>query len=132
MPLVLKPSAFTCRAERLARARASPHGSVTRPSGKVKGDGPAADASEEMALDVSSKVNGPHVLDASFIHVPCRNLAGLDEFPQRLRRRRIYFVVIVHRQLSDAWNLHPCSTPKAVVHSINSPISFWLIWLVRS
>lgn len=96
MPLVLKPSAFTCRAERLARARASPHGSIARPSGKVKGVGPSADAGEKVALGVSDKVGRSHVLDASFIHVPCRNVAGLDEFAQRCGGVRVDFVVVVH------------------------------------
>ena len=35
MPLIRKPMSLACRAERLARARASPHASVIRPSGKT-------------------------------------------------------------------------------------------------
>jgi hypothetical protein len=96
MPLVLKPSSFTCRAERLARARASPHGSITRPSGKVKGVGPPADAGEKVALRVSEKVGRSHVLNASFIHIPRRKMTGLDKFTQPCSRVRVDFVVVVH------------------------------------
>lgn len=94
MPLVCKPSAFTCRAERLARATASPHGSITRPSGKVQGVGPSADAGEEVALSVSVQVFWGDILDTPFIHVARRDMAGFNQVSQPLRRVRIYFVVV--------------------------------------
>lgn len=97
MPLVLKPSSRTCRAERLARAAASPAGSATVPSGKVKGVSPAADAREKVTLDVPAKVNGSHILNASFIHIPrCNQIVG-DQLAQPCGRRGIELVVVIHR-----------------------------------
>jgi hypothetical protein len=43
VPLVSKPHSFTCRAERLARTRSGPHGSVVGPSSGTKCKGPDAD-----------------------------------------------------------------------------------------
>ena len=50
VPLVIKPSSFACRAERLARTGTSPNRSVVAPSGRPEGMGPNANACEEMAL----------------------------------------------------------------------------------
>jgi hypothetical protein len=38
VPLVSKPSAFACRAERLARAAPGPHGAIVWPSGETQGE----------------------------------------------------------------------------------------------
>jgi hypothetical protein len=70
MPLVFKPIPLTCNAERLARARASPHGSITRPSGKVKGVRPTPESCKEMTLHESAQFVGPDVFDAALIHFP--------------------------------------------------------------
>jgi hypothetical protein len=78
MPLVVKPSAFTCRAERLARAAASSHGSITRPSGKVKGIGPAADPSEKVTLCKSTQVIWGDIFNGSFIDFPRRDCARFN------------------------------------------------------
>jgi hypothetical protein len=94
MPLVLKPSAFTCRAERLARAAASPHGSITRPSGKVKGVGPAPDPSEKVTLGVSAQFIRGYVLDASFVNVAGRDQVGPDQFANPGCGVRVDFVVV--------------------------------------
>lgn len=54
MPLVSKPSSFTCRAERLAGARACPDLAVVTPAGAPQGVAPDSDAGEEMALPIRS------------------------------------------------------------------------------
>jgi hypothetical protein len=54
VPLVIKPSSFACRAERLARTGTSPNRSVVAPSGRPEGMGPNANACEEMALGESA------------------------------------------------------------------------------
>jgi hypothetical protein len=47
--------------ERLTRAGTGPNRSVIGPSGETQGDGPAADAGEEMALVVAGKVGGSNI-----------------------------------------------------------------------
>jgi hypothetical protein len=94
MPLIVKPSAFTCRAERLARATASPHGSIVRPSGKTKGVAPDSDPCEEVALRIASKIAGSDILDAPFVNIARRDMSSSDEIAQPLRAIPIYFVVI--------------------------------------
>lgn len=63
VPLVVKPIAFACRAERLARAGAGPDRTVVGPSGRAEGEGPDADSGEEMALSKSSKLVWGDVTD---------------------------------------------------------------------
>jgi hypothetical protein len=50
VPLISKPAAFACRAERLARAGTGPDGPVVGPPGAPEGVGPDADTGEEVAL----------------------------------------------------------------------------------
>lgn len=76
VPLVNKPSAFACRAERLARAGAGPNRSVIQPSGSAQGVGPDADPGEKMALCVGSKVIGGYVLNRAGVDVARRNVPG--------------------------------------------------------
>lgn len=59
--LVVEPLAFARCTERLARAGASPDGSVVRPSGETEGVGPDADPGEEVALGVALEVARSHV-----------------------------------------------------------------------
>jgi hypothetical protein len=47
MPLIVKPSSFTCRAERLARAAASPNPSVT-PARKLESKIPSSNPCEHV------------------------------------------------------------------------------------
>jgi len=82
VPLVIKPSSFACRAERLARTRSCPDGVAVWHSGAAQGVAPDADSSEEVALTVSSKVIWCHVLDASGINVAGGDVAGGDEVAQ--------------------------------------------------
>lgn len=50
VPLVSKPASSACRAERLARAGSGPDGALVLPAGAAKGERPASDSGEEMAL----------------------------------------------------------------------------------
>src|SRR6185312_3819157 len=94
MPLVCKPSAFTCRAERLARAAASPCSSTVRPSGSTKREAPHADTSEEVALGISGEFVGSHILDAPCVHDAGRDVAGVDQVAQPLGGVGVDFVVV--------------------------------------
>jgi hypothetical protein len=68
VPLVSKPSAFACRAERLAWARAGPNRSVIWPSGLSQGIGPDANSGEKVALSKSIKLVWRHIADVPFIN----------------------------------------------------------------
>jgi hypothetical protein len=65
--------------EGLAGARACPNRSVIGPAGESEGNGPSADAGEEMALSVSGKIVRPHVNDASLVNVTWRDVASGNE-----------------------------------------------------
>jgi hypothetical protein len=54
VPLVIKPAAFACRAERLARTGSCPERFVIGPSGASRGERPDTDPCEEMALREAS------------------------------------------------------------------------------
>jgi hypothetical protein len=68
VPLVSKPSAFACRAERLAGTGSGPHGTVVGPAGATQGVGPDSDPGEKMALRIPGKVSRYDILDAPFVH----------------------------------------------------------------
>jgi hypothetical protein len=61
VPLVLATLIFTGRAEGLTGTGAGPRGSVVGPSGEAQGEGPPADAGEEMALAVSGQVGRSNI-----------------------------------------------------------------------
>jgi hypothetical protein len=63
VPLVIKPSAFACRAERLTRAATCPHSSLVRPASQSKSPGPHADAGEEVTLGEFMEFDGMDVFD---------------------------------------------------------------------
>jgi pyridoxal biosynthesis lyase PdxS len=63
MPLVIKPAAFACRAERLAGTRTCPDWTVVGPSGSAQGVGPDADAGKEMALGETGEFVGSDIFD---------------------------------------------------------------------
>ncbi len=94
MPLVVKPSAFACRAERLAGARCCPNWAIVRPPSTSQGVGPDADPPKQMHLDEIPHIVGVHIFDASVIYYPRRDLARLNEFAQPIRRKRINFVIV--------------------------------------
>jgi hypothetical protein len=79
VPLVIKPIAFACRAERLARATASPDGAITRPSGKVEGECPATEAREEVALGIPGKIIWGDFFDAPRVHETGGDVTCVDE-----------------------------------------------------
>jgi hypothetical protein len=78
MPLVSNPSAFACRAERLAGARSCPNFSIVWPPSSAQGKGPDPDAGEEMALCEFSKLIWMYVFNASFINNSIGNETGFD------------------------------------------------------
>ncbi len=96
VPLIVKPSSFTCRAERLARARTSPHGSIIRPSGKSQGVSPPANPCEEMTLSITAQVSGLNVLNASLIHFSCGDQAHFNQCPELGGHGGVELVVVVH------------------------------------
>jgi hypothetical protein len=104
VPLISKPAAFACRAERLAGTGAGPDRSIVGPSGLSQGEAPDADASEEVALNKSGKVGRSDIFDAPFVDLAMRNEAIGDQFAQPRRRERVVLVVVgphPHRQQSS-------------------------------
>lgn len=63
VPLISKPNAFACLAERLAGARTCPYWTVVRPPGEAQRVAPDADAGKEVALSEPGKVAWSHILD---------------------------------------------------------------------
>lgn len=94
VPLVSKPAAFACRAERLAGAAPGPDGAVVGPAGPSKSVAPDADAGEEMALGVGSKVIGRHVLDRAFVDIAGCDVAVGDQVAQPSGRVGVDLVVV--------------------------------------
>jgi hypothetical protein len=56
VPLVSKPIAFACRAERLARTGAGPDSGIVADSSLAKGKAPDSESGEKVDLGVSSKL----------------------------------------------------------------------------
>ena len=79
MPLVSKPCAFACRAERLARAGSGPHSFGVGNSSQSESVGPSADAGEEVTLGIASQVIRGYILNRSLVDVACSNIAMLDQ-----------------------------------------------------
>jgi hypothetical protein len=94
VPLVIKPSSFACRAERLARTGTGPNRSVVWPAGAAKGEAPDTDASEEVALAEATQVVWVNVLDASLVDDTCRNVPGGDEVSEPLGGVWVDFIVV--------------------------------------
>jgi hypothetical protein len=69
VPLVSKPLAFACRAERLARAAAGPDFLLNGPARLLKRVTPDSDAGEEVGLGVAAKVRWYNVFNATAIKV---------------------------------------------------------------
>jgi hypothetical protein len=68
VPLVINPSSFASRGERLAGAGASPDGSIIRPTSLSQCMAPNSNAGEEVALGKFFEIVGSDVFDASFIN----------------------------------------------------------------
>jgi len=56
MPLIIKPAAFTCRAERLARTASCPDRLIVGPSGLSQSVTPDPNPGKEVALGVTSQL----------------------------------------------------------------------------
>ena len=94
VPLVSKPSAFACRAERLARAGTGPDGPVVGPAGAAQGVGPDGDAGKEVALGVSGQIGGCDIFDAPFVYVAGRDMALRNQLAQPCGRLGVNLVII--------------------------------------
>ena len=94
MPLVSKPIALACRAERLAWARGCPNTSVITPSSTSQGVRPGADAGEQVDLGELFEVIGGNVLDITFVNIARRDVPGLHQVAQPLRGVRVELVVV--------------------------------------
>jgi hypothetical protein len=103
VPLVIKPCAFACRAERLARAGAGPDGAVVGPSGGAECVTPDADAREKMALSVRPEIGWRDIFDAPGINVAGRDLPSLNQFAQPRCRKRVDFIVIGCHVIWPQW-----------------------------
>jgi len=94
VPLVSKPAAFACRAERLAWARAGP--ALTLETGEFERIGPHADAGEEVTSSIADKVIRFHILYAAFVDIARGDNPTRDQVSQPLRGVRIELVVVIH------------------------------------
>jgi hypothetical protein len=94
VPLVSKPIAFACRAERLARAGASPDRAIVRPSGEAEGMGPDANSGEKVALGKSSEVVRCDIFNTPFVNFARGDMPGGYEVTQPLRREWVDLVVV--------------------------------------
>ena len=65
--------------ETLTGATTCPKRSIVGNAGLAKGERPASDAGEEMALRIASEVVGADIDDASPVNVPRRDVSGPDE-----------------------------------------------------
>jgi hypothetical protein len=82
VPLVSKPCAFACRAERLAWAGSGPDGFVVGPTGLAEGVTPDADSGEEVALSVSQKVIWRDIFNTPFVHIAWCDMPLFYQLPE--------------------------------------------------
>jgi hypothetical protein len=94
MPLIIKPSAFACRAERLAGAGSCPDGSVICPSCAAQGVRPDANSCEKMALGKGGKFVWGDIFYAPFVYDTISDVPLLDQLPQPCCGFGVVFVVI--------------------------------------
>ncbi len=94
MPLIIKPAAFTCRAERLARATSCPDRLIVGPSGLSQGVTPDPDPGKEVALGVPLEFVWCDIFNAPFVHESGRNVPSGYQVAQPLRRVGVDLVVV--------------------------------------
>lgn len=94
VPLVIKPSALACRAERLARTGTGPNRSVVGPAGAAQGQAPDTNAGEKVALGELAQVVGVNIFNAPFVNNAGRYVAGFNQVAQPLGGVGVDFVVI--------------------------------------
>jgi hypothetical protein len=99
VPLVSKPAAFACRAERLAGAGPCPDGALFWPTGKAQREGPASNSGEEMALVKPDKVAWQNIFDAPIVNFAVWQLASFHQFSQMSAAISVYFIVICFHRL---------------------------------
>jgi hypothetical protein len=92
--LVIGCLAFAGGTEWLAGTGASPNRSAIGPSGESESDGPSADASEKVALGITSQIVWPHVGDASLVDFAWGDEPCADEIAEPLGGIGIDLVVI--------------------------------------
>jgi len=92
--LVVETSTLAGGAERLTWARTGPNRTLVTPPGAAQGVAPDADPGEEVALGVTTKVIGFHVLDAALVDIAGCDVSGLDKLAQPRRRERVKLVVV--------------------------------------
>jgi hypothetical protein len=95
VPLVSKPIAFACRAERLARTGSSPDWAVVGPSGLAEGVSPDADTGKEMALGVVGELVGRDIFDRALVNVARANVACCNKVSKPLSCIGVDLVVVV-------------------------------------
>ena len=94
VPLVIKPSSFACRAERLARTGTRPNRSVVTPSGLAQRVGPHTDAGKKVALCEASQIAWEDIFDTSFVNITGCNVTGFNQVAQPLRCPWVNLVVV--------------------------------------
>jgi hypothetical protein len=94
VPLISKPSALACVAERLAGATARPNSAIVRPPSESEGIGPDADPGEEVTLREAGEVTGPHVEDGPFIDNSRGDQPRVDKLAQPGRGLGVVLVVV--------------------------------------
>jgi hypothetical protein len=96
MPLVFLAESFAGRAERLAGTRACPNRSSVGPSGDSQGEGPPADAGEEMLLSESGKLMRFDFLNVALVYFTGRDVTLFDQLAEPCCGLRIVLVVVGH------------------------------------
>jgi hypothetical protein len=104
VPLVIKPSAFACRAERLARTGTSPNGSVVAPSGRSQGMAPNANTGKKVALGETAQVAWVDIFNTPFVNIAGRDVPGINQVAQPLGGSRVNLVVISRHHLALRWS----------------------------
>jgi hypothetical protein len=94
VPFIFGPCSLAGVAEGLARAGASPEGSVVGPASKSSCMAPPAETREEVDLGKPSEVFGSDIYDAPFIHDAIGNVAGGDQVTQPGGGVGVDFVVV--------------------------------------
>lgn len=104
MPLVSKPAAAACRAERLTGAGSGPDRPIAWPDCPPERESPAADPGEKVALPVLIEVGGEHVPDIPLVDISGGNKAICHEIAEPLRGMGVHLVVVhgIHVQATCA------------------------------
>lgn len=89
-------------AEGLTRAASGPEPRGAWHSCDGESEGPASNSSEEMALGISSKFMGSHVVDGAVINVSRRDASLGDEFTQPRDGTGVVVIVVVQAEKSFA------------------------------